>query len=353
MRLRILIVAVALLCSQASTAVVHAAQDQRGIKKLVYTAGGAEFPYVVYTPPGRARGRAMPLVVMTHGCQTTAEEQMNSTLFNRVAKRNGFVVLYPDIDVTGTQQPGPLRNCWRFFDSNSWHRDQGDAAAIAGMTRAVIASEHVDPERVYLVGMPAGAFMTSIIAAAYPDVFAAVAINAGGAYADATCLLGNLGRPVAESAALAFAEMGSRARVVPRLVMGGDADLGIPPACADKALEQGLRTNNLVIDNVQETPISLTPTSVRTATARGRYDSTVSTYTDAAGCVVGQRWTIHGMNHFWPGGSRDPALASFTDPNAPNGARIAWGFLRRYTKESTAMQCAEIRASRDRSAAGR
>ena len=43
------------------------------------------------------------------------------------------------------------------------------------------------------------------------------------------------------------------------------------------------------------------------------------------------------MNHFWPGGSSDPTLANFTDPKAPNGARIAWRFLRQSKKGKTAM----------------
>jgi hypothetical protein len=125
------------------------------------------------------------------------------------------------------------------------------------------------------------------------------------------------------------------------MVMGGDADQGIPPACADKALEQGLRTNNLVLGDRQDAPISLTPDSVREVPKEAGYSSTVSTYLDPAGCVIGERWLIHGMNHFWSGGSADPELANFTDPKGPNGAKATWRFVSRYTKGSTAMPCAE------------
>ncbi len=136
-------------------------------------------------------------------------------------------------------------------------------------------------------------------------------------------------------------EMGSRARVVPRIVMGGDADQGISPACADKALAQGLRTNNLVLGPRQTAPISLEAASVRTVPKPGGYASTVRTYRDPAGCEIGERWLIHGMNHFWSGGSKDPTLADFTDPKGPNGAVHTWRFLERYTKGSTKMPCAE------------
>jgi len=318
--------------------------DPGSTKDFTIESGGSVFPYIVYTPSTLRWSEPAPLVVVTHGCQTTAEEQMRATLYNRVAERHGFVVLYPDIDELGTQQPGPLRNCWRFPVPTSHHRDSGDAAALAAMTRAVMDRRNIDPERVYMAGMSAGGFMTSIMAAAYPDLFAAVAVVAAGAYADGTCLVQNVATlPAPVSAALAFAESGSRARVVPRLVVGGDADQGIPPACADKALEQGLRTNNLVLSGTQTAPVSLEPTSVRTVETPNRRDSVVSSYRDPDGCLIGRRWSIEGMNHFWPGGSLNPDLKSFVDPTAPSGARITWRFFRKYTKAGTQMPCAEAK----------
>ena len=335
-----------LLACAASAAQAGEQHDPGRTRTFTYDAASDPRPYILYTPTSYSHRDPAPLIVMAHGCQTTAEEQMRANLFNRLAERHGFVVLYPDVDEAETQQPGPLRNCWKFFDSANWHRDQGDPAAIAGMTREAMTRKRIDPRRVYLAGMSAGGFMTSIMAAAYPDLYAAVAIAAGGAYGDPGCLFGNPAtRPVDDSAAAAYAEMGSRARVVPRLVMGGDSDQGVPPQCADKALEQGLRTNNLVIGGSQDGPIALTPSSVEDVPppGPGRYASAVSTYTDPNGCVIGARWLIHGMNHFWPGGSSDPEWASFTDPKGPNGARISWKFFARYTKRATAMPCAEAR----------
>ncbi|MDX6583809.1 MAG: hypothetical protein QOI10_2993 [Solirubrobacterales bacterium] len=315
--------------------------DPGKTKEFTYDSGSGAYPYIVYVPTSYRRSRPAPLVVMTHGCQTTASEQMRSTLYNQVAERKGFVVLYPDVTAAEAAQPGPTARCWQFPNPQSWHRDSGDAAAIAGMTRAVMERWHIKGQRVYMVGMSAGSFMTSIMAAAYPDLFAAVGIMAGGAYADAGCIFTGTGIPVEASAQLARDEMGSRARIVPRIVMGGDADQGVPPACADKALEQGLRTNNLVLGDTQDAPISLTPASVREVPKEGGYSSTVSTYLDPNGCVIGERWLIHGMNHFWSGGSSDPELANFTDPKGPNGAKATWRFVSRYRKRSTAVPCAE------------
>ncbi len=309
-------------------------------------AGDAQYSYIVYVPTTYDASDPAPLLVMTHGCQTTAEEQMRANLLNPIAERERFIVLYPDVNGTEEQQPGPTKNCWQFPSPLNWHRGSGDPAAIAGMTQAVMTGWNVDPERVYMAGMSAGSFMTSIMAAAYPDLYAAVVINAGGAYADGACLGIPAGIPAAVSAQLAFEEMGNRARVVPRLVMGGDSDQGVPPACADKALEQGLRTNNLVLGGSQESPISLSPATTREEDNPNPdgYDSTVQTYPDPEGCLTGERWLIHGMNHFWPGGSSDPALKSFTDPKGPNGGEIAWEFLSRFTKGATSPPCSEAPA---------
>jgi poly(3-hydroxybutyrate) depolymerase len=152
--------------------------------------------------------------------------------------------------------------------------------------------------------------------------------------------------PVEFSAQLAFNEMGSRARIVPRFVMGGDSDQAVSPACADKALEQGLRTNNLVLSGTQTGPIALTPASVREVPKPGGYSTTVKTYRDPSGCLIGERWLVHGMNHFWSGGTTDPKYKDFTDPRGPSGAEASWAFFRRYTKDTTGMPCAEAPAVR-------
>lgn len=56
---------------------------------------------------------------------------------------------------------------------------------------------------------------------------------------------------------------------------------------------------------------------------------------------MGERWLIHGMNHFWSGGSSDPRWKDFTDPKGPSGAEASWRFLSRHTKSDTGMPCAE------------
>jgi poly(hydroxyalkanoate) depolymerase family esterase len=335
--------AVALVAALALTIMPAAAvapPDPGSTQSFTYGSGPLTNPYIVYTPTTYDPRRPAALFVMVHGCQTTAYQQMRANLINQLAEREGFVVLYPDIDATGRSQPSITQNCWRFPLPYDWQRGQGDAWAIAGMTQAVMSRWSIDPQRVYLSGMSAGGFMTSILAAAYPDLYTAVAIAAGGAYGDGSCVFGAPGNFSADqSAQLAFEQEGPRARVVPILVMGGDADQAVVPACADKALQQGLRTDNLVFDGVQTAPINLTPASVRHEQTPGGYPYTISSYLDGHGCLIGERVLIHGMNHFWPGGSSDSQWHYWTDPKGPSGAQLAWSFVSRFRKDDTAWSC--------------
>ena len=305
------------------------------------TSNGTVYPYILYTPTSYTPGTPAPLVVILHGCQTTADQQMRASLYNPVAEREGFVVLYVEADAVGRAQPGPAANCWKFADPQSYFRGSADAAGIADATRAVIAKRDIDPERVYAAGISGGGLMTSAVAAAYPDLYAAVAIHSSAGYGDGVCFASGTGIPVQASALLAYNAMGSNARVVPLMVISGDQDLAFPPSCNDKALEQGLRTDNMVLSRSQDGPISLSPASSHDGQVTGGYAYTVKSFLDPSGCLIAERWIVHGMGHFWSGGTTDPAYANFTDPKGPSAAKATWAFLSRYRKPDTEMPCAE------------
>lgn len=337
-RARLLGLAVGLLAVLPAAAA--AAPGPGTVSSLTYGTGQRAHPYLVYTPKGYTPSLHLPLYVMAHGCETTAYQQMEANLLNPLADQEHFVVAYPDIDSDEAAQPGPLRNCWQYFNPQDWQRGQNDDDAVAGITRSVMRTWNVDPQRVYLMGMSSGAFLTADMAATYSDLYAAVGENAGGDFGDFECTFQSAVTPaIAQTSQNAYDTMGSRARIVPKIVIGGDADQGIPPACADRALEQSLRTNNLVVDRSQTRPISLTPAEVEHEQKPGGYSYTVSTYLDQHGCVIGQRYLVHGMNHFWSGGSADKRWADFTDPKGPSAAVASWAFFSHFTLANTARPC--------------
>jgi poly(hydroxyalkanoate) depolymerase family esterase len=301
---------------------------------------GDLYSYRLYTPSSYVADAAEPLVVVAHGAQTTAAQEEQITQFDQLADRHHFLVLYPEDDAFDHALPGPIKQAFKFFYPLVYFRGHSDTAAIVQMTETVAQLRDVDRQRIYVVGVSVGGLMASALAAAYPDVYAAAGIIESSGYADASCFATGVALPAAVTAQLAFAAMGSHARVVPVFVTGSTGDLAFPKSCAENALQQGLRTDNLVISGSQTGPVSLTPAAVRAAKVPGGRSYTVSTYRDAQGCLVGQQTIIDGMPHAWPGGS--PKWKGYSDPTAPSGAKIAWAFFRHFTLRSTAMPCADV-----------
>ncbi len=134
--------------------------------------------YSLYRPPsGPIAG--MPLVVMLHGCQQTAHDLALGTRMNRLADAKGFVVVYPQ----QTRRVQALR-CWRWFQPDAAHGG-AEADAIADMTRALVARHKLDPAKVYLAGMSAGAGMAGLTALRHPGLYAAIAMHSSAVLGDA------------------------------------------------------------------------------------------------------------------------------------------------------------------------
>jgi poly(hydroxyalkanoate) depolymerase family esterase len=122
-----------------------------------------------------------PLVVVMHGCTQTASS-MESAGWDTLADQYGFVVAYPQ-----QQSANNIESCFNWFDgATDDARNAGEAESIAQMVQYEVTTHGVDPQRVFVTGFSAGAAMTAVMAATYPDVFAAASIMSGLPYECAT-----------------------------------------------------------------------------------------------------------------------------------------------------------------------
>lgn len=299
--------------------------------------------YLTYVPAALPAG-PRPLVVHLHGCNQTAPDAAVGSRWNEVADREGFLVAYPEqstFDVATADGNGS--RCWNWFLPKDQERGVGEPGAIAGIVGAVATAHDVDPTRVYLSGISAGADMAVNLAATYPELWAGVAAFAGCPYRSCSDASG----------ALTYAAMGPRARPVPLFVLQGTADVVSNVALGSDLLASWLGVLDHVDDGAGNLSVSRTPASVehrgldasvldglgsqgdlcvgssRLPCAAGAagwtsYPTTVARFDGAGRVGVVEAWLVHGLNHAHPGGD---TAGTFTDPAGPSATDGAWDFF--------------------------
>ncbi|QDT67389.1 esterase [Planctomycetes bacterium MalM25] len=181
---------------------------------------GFELPYRLLAPADASDTDRRPLVLFLHGFGERGEENQRQlihggTLFASEAfrQRYGAYVVAPQCtsrNHEGTDRP----IVWpTLTESKEKWRSAGLDAEISGPLRAVkrlvdhlLATQPIDPDRVYVTGLSMGGYGSWELAARYPDAWAAAAPICGG------------GLP----------EWGERLTRLPVWAFHGDADGAVP-----------------------------------------------------------------------------------------------------------------------------
>ena len=242
-----------------------------------YTNAAGTRAYRLYVPAGHT-GAPLPLVVMLHGGTQDAATFAAATGMNDLAERQAILVAYPEQPTSAN--PGRY---WNWFVPGHQRRDAGEPSLIAGITRQVTDRFGADATRVYVAGFSAGGAMAAVMAAAYPDLFAAAGVHSGLPYAAA----GDMA-----SAFTAMKQGPPRparlpARPVPLIVFHGDRDATVAPANAAGLIDHALATAS-----PDRRPGTL-PTAVTTGQAPGGHAYTRTCYQDPGGATLAEHWTIH------------------------------------------------------------
>jgi len=264
-----------------------------------FTAEAGTRSFKLFEPAG-FEGRALPLVVMLHGCSQNPDDFAAGTRMNALAQEQGLYVLYP------AQAPrSNAHKCWNWFLAGDQRRGQGEPALLAGMTRHVMATHRIDADRVWVAGLSAGGAMAAILAREYPDLFAAAGVHSG------------VPPGAAHDVVSAFSAMksGGRNAISPSKAI--EAPMIVFHADTDSTVHA--LNGSLLVDAVLGSAPAQATREMSPAAATGRaFTRTVYTPVDAAGPSRAEHWVVHGAGHAWVGGD---AAGSYTESAGPDASR--------------------------------
>lgn len=252
--------------------------------------------YKVHVPNGY-QGQPLPLLVMLHGCSQDPDDFAAGTHMNLLSDKHAFFALYP----RQPQFANPSK-CWNWFNPQDQSRELGEPLIIAGMTREVMQAYHIDATKVFIAGMSAGAAMAVIMAAAYPELYAAVGAHSGMPYRSAQNLLSALDAMRNGAANVPPLDQPG----IPLIAFHGEEDRTVNPRNSQLLISQWLESRPAAgLSLEEERGESNRRSFLRIKHRDGRR-------------AVAEYWLVKGTGHAWSGGSPSGTHA---DPQGPDASR--------------------------------
>jgi poly(hydroxyalkanoate) depolymerase family esterase len=304
----------------------HAGTSRSGSGRWLsarYSGPAGVRPYFLYVPGDLDSAAAVPLLVALHGCDQDAAEFAATTRFNLLADRGKFVVAYPQ-----QRKSDNAHRCWNWFRPNHQERGLGEPAILAGIVGQVMehtAGWTIDASRVYVLGLSAGGAMAAVLAATYPELFAAVGVHSAPPYRAASTVL-NASRAMAGLTGPPSAPRPGSTSMPPLVIFHGTRDHVVSSVNAERLAVQWLAHNSVRPDQPRSTQIGDSRTYVGSASgsAGGRRAFKVERWYGPRGRKMLEMWTVEGLGHAWSGGTPH---GSYSDPRGPRASTEMWRFL--------------------------
>jgi poly(hydroxyalkanoate) depolymerase family esterase len=247
--------------------------------------------FYLYSPSAKPSG----LVVMLHGCKTSALEFDQGTEMSKYGAIHNLAVLYPEQNIFYNYD-----RCWNWF----WGSEN---EIIAEGIRTVQMRYGLKRDNTFMMGMSAGAAQASIMANEHRDLFKAALLHSGLQYLAAT----NLNDAQASLEHGAFTPYETAARVgfqrnrslqpVQFMVVYGDMDRRVNPKNSQETAHQLLALNQLLAKYDQRPGTIDIKKSVYSPTKPMLDAYEVSIYQDRT--ILGSVIQINGLAHEWSGGN--------------------------------------------------
>jgi polyhydroxybutyrate depolymerase len=299
-RLTTLPVVIVLMCLPAAVAAVEAVRyfaANRPTHTLV--SSGLTREYTLHVPAIYDGSKPTPLVISLHGAGLWGAAQQEISQWNRVADREGVIVVYP----SGRSGAGP-----RVWDAEDRGGSRTDVRFISDLIDELRKAYHIDTSRIYADGLSNGGGMAFVLSCTMSDRIAAVGMVA--------------------SAQTEPWEWCKDHRPVPAIAFHGTDDTATPylggrtwitpprgrgfPSIPEWMAKWGRRNQ-----------CDSSPTEARFA-----FDVTRTEHTQCAGNATVVLYTIEGGGHTWPGGGHLPEWFAGITSHTVDASSLMWEFFK-------------------------
>ena len=290
--------------------------------------------YKLYVPSQYDSSKSYPLFVMLHGCTQDATQFSTGTKMNALSEEKEFLVLYPEQNSSSNSS-----KCWNWFETSHQSRGSGEPSVIAGMVQSIKTNYSIQNDQVYVAGLSAGAAMSVIMGATYPDVFSGIGVGAGLEYKAATSMneaftaMSSGGANPIQRGRDAYNAMGSRAKPLKVIVFHGTSDYTVNKVNGDQVISQWAVTNSLAATGTEGWLDDQADKTENLQVPSGK-SYTVYDYKAQDENVWMKKVNILKMGHAWSGGS---SQGSYTDPQGPDASRMMWEFFQSEVVEPPAV----------------
>jgi polyhydroxybutyrate depolymerase len=254
--------------------------------------------YLLYVPKSYDRTRPTPLVISMHGAALWGAAQQETSQWNTVAEREGFIVVYP----SGVRGAGP----------RMWHVERGagltrDVRFISELIDTLSAAYHIDPTRIYANGLSNGGGMSFVLSCTLSDRIAAVGM-------------------VAAAQTLPWSWCMDH-RPVPMIAFHGTADRQVPYNGGTSWVSPDPFPNVSTWAANWARRNRCAPNPIDSAVAP---DVTRRAYADCADSTAVVLYTVKGGGHAWPGGKPLPEWFVGPTSRSIDATSQMWAFFREH-----------------------
>jgi len=260
--------------------------------------------FVTYIPSVKDTGYKIPILISLHGRLGTGQRMMAFADFRPIAEKEKFIVVCPDgIDRSWNDgRPTPAQK-----------KGINDVKFIDELITYIIKTYHGDSNRVYVIGMSNGGFMTSRLACDLNNKIAAVAIVAA-----------SMDKDVNYQPTHPMPVMYIQGTSDPLVPFEGGAMKG---AGGEIYSHKEIIQKWVAVNGCDTTPvITNLPDNARDGTTVIK-----EAYNGQKGLPMVISYTVVDGGHIWPGGSQYlPKFIIGKNSNNLNACKVIWEFFKEF-----------------------